>query len=472
MSKAREIAETRFAKGEITEEEFRIIVDSLGKNTVSQTSNPVDMISSINEQNTVKQAEPEQIETKAKEEYGTSIKETTEIKNSFTKKNIDLYLIWIGFLLFLLCLILPSTSAFLSSKKSNNGYENGLFSLQALSVLSEALVSSSMETSTTESVPTALKVKDWLLFLVAFAGLGNILIALSPLFLFLKKNKMSILFGSLIFVFFINAMISGGLFYNPENDSNLLIGYYIWVMSFFLVACGYFIRHIKLSKSDLSRSIRLILSFISLSILVPGLLLPALSLEGVVHKAKAMESSKVLIVDAIVEKGKDDALKNQKPFTDADIKKSKAAANSLIDSMLSTFGLEGDKIEGTIKVYEKERSILTAVNELYKSGYGFVAFLVVFFSAVIPIVKLLLIIAYSIREVRIFKSISNALSKWSMVDVFAIAIMVAFLAANSYNFDGFLQISAKFEIGFYFFLAYCLLSISSSRIHVGETSEI
>lgn len=59
MSKAREIAETRYAKGEITEEEFCTIVDSLEKSTANQNINLTAPASSDTEHGKVKQAESE-----------------------------------------------------------------------------------------------------------------------------------------------------------------------------------------------------------------------------------------------------------------------------------------------------------------------------------------------------------------------------------------------------------------------------
>jgi hypothetical protein len=50
-----------------------------------------------------------------------------------------------------------------------------------------------------------------------------------------------------------------------------------------------------------------------------------------------------------------------------------------------------------------------------------------------------------------------------MADVFVIALIIVFLGANSSD-SGLIETTAELEIGFYFFLGYCLLSIISSQL--------
>ena len=57
------------------------------------------------------------------------------------------------------------------------------------------------------------------------------------------------------------------------------------------------------------------------------------------------------------------------------------------------------------------------------------------------------------------------MSKWSMADVFVIAIFIAFLAAKGIREDtGLVNFDAVVGTGFYYFLGYCLLSILSAQI--------
>jgi hypothetical protein len=51
-----------------------------------------------------------------------------------------------------------------------------------------------------------------------------------------------------------------------------------------------------------------------------------------------------------------------------------------------------------------------------------------------------------------------------MADVFVIAIIVAFMAANASTVGVLLNLGARFEPGFYFFLGYCIFSILSIQV--------
>jgi uncharacterized paraquat-inducible protein A len=91
------------------------------------------------------------------------------------------------------------------------------------------------------------------------------------------------------------------------------------------------------------------------------------------------------------------------------------------------------------------------------------------FSVIIPVTKgLLLLVSTLIKELGIkghSYDIANLISKWSMADVFVVAIVVAYLAANATRDMGeIFTLQARFEPGFYFFLAYCVLSILSAQL--------
>jgi uncharacterized paraquat-inducible protein A len=60
---------------------------------------------------------------------------------------------------------------------------------------------------------------------------------------------------------------------------------------------------------------------------------------------------------------------------------------------------------------------------------------------------------------------SNAISKWSMADVFVIAIFIAYLAGNGIQESrGLVDFTATLGVGFWYFLAYCLLSILGTQV--------
>jgi len=125
-------------------------------------------------------------------------------------------------------------------------------------------------------------------------------------------------------------------------------------------------------------------------------------------------------------------------------------------------------LKGEIQAYSKTRSIAGTVKELFRSGNGFVGFLVMLFSIVIPVTKILLMLVsacfHNSKNSRKALLISSVISKWSMADVLVMAIIVAFMAANASNMGGLLDMDARFEPGFYFFLGYCTFSILSMQV--------
>ncbi len=115
------------------------------------------------------------------------------------------------------------------------------------------------------------------------------------------------------------------------------------------------------------------------------------------------------------------------------------------------------------EVFRDTRSIIQTIRNLHESENDFVAGLILLFSVIVPFVKALLM-----GVVPLLKSVKarfnlflfvRSISKWAMVDVFVVGIYVAYLAGKAAdNFD------ATIERGFYFFVAYCLLSLAALQI--------
>ena len=203
----------------------------------------------------------------------------------------------------------------------------------------------------------------------------------------------------------------------------------------------------------------LIITIISLALLIPGVTQPMLTLSGTIDKKEMTDTGIDIIVDSIVEK----AMKRGK---DKSEKVERGKAERMIGIMTGMLGL--DDLKGEIKAYSKTRSIVGTVKELFRSGNGFVGFLVMLFSVVIPVTKILLmLLAACFRDSKNSRKaflISSVISKWSMADVLVIAIIVAFMAANASNMGGLVDMDAHFEFGFYFFLGYCIFSILSMQV--------
>ena len=132
----------------------------------------------------------------------------------------------------------------------------------------------------------------------------------------------------------------------------------------------------------------------------------------------------------------------------------------------------------TSSLIDKELSIMATISELWEDQRLLVAALIFAFSVCIPLVKTILVcFAYFTQSLRVERRLINfvgAIGKWSMADVFVIAIFLAIMSTNHaetstseqfsvFSFKIALDISTQTLSaageGFYYFTAYCLLSL-------------
>lgn len=132
----------------------------------------------------------------------------------------------------------------------------------------------------------------------------------------------------------------------------------------------------------------------------------------------------------------------------------------------------------------KELSIMAAVQELWQDERFLVSVLIFFFSVVIPVLKTGLVsTAYfqsSLQRERKLVSFVTNIGKWSMADVFVVAVFLAILSTNHaetsethqlivFGFRMSVDISTQtlsmVGQGFYYFLSYCLLSLAGSHLY-------
>ena len=197
--------------------------------------------------------------------------------------------------------------------------------------------------------------------------------------------------------------------------------------------------------SSTKKLLTLLCICIALGLLYPGVTQPVLTLTGTIEKSELAE----LGIEMIAGEGAD------------------AHTRQMLTLVSSFLGF--DQIQGQLQAYSSTRSMWGTVEELARTGNRLVAFLIVFFSLVIPVFKLLL------QAVTLFISGANSrkqllqlnavLSKWSMSDVFVMGLLVAFMAGRASDQVGDLLImNATLEPGFYYFLAYCLFSIAASSL--------
>lgn len=124
-----------------------------------------------------------------------------------------------------------------------------------------------------------------------------------------------------------------------------------------------------------------------------------------------------------------------------------------IDASIEFMGLKRD-------LFTETRSILQTVRNLHQSGNDFVAGLILLFSVIVPFAKgisLLVVLALKDQAKRLgIHKFIDTISKWSMADVFLVGVYVAYLSAKATD-----NLDATIHEGFYYFAAYCLVSISS-----------
>lgn len=120
-------------------------------------------------------------------------------------------------------------------------------------------------------------------------------------------------------------------------------------------------------------------------------------------------------------------------------------------------------ILGELNLHNTKQSIVETVQSLFENGNGMVAFLILLFSIIVPIVKaILLTLSTFWKNEKVQQKIHvilGIIGKWSMADVFIVALFIAFLSTSSED-----NIHAGIHEGFYYFLGYCILSIISFQI--------
>jgi paraquat-inducible protein A len=136
----------------------------------------------------------------------------------------------------------------------------------------------------------------------------------------------------------------------------------------------------------------------------------------------------------------------------------------------------------TSSLIDKELSIMATISELWEDQRLLVAALIFAFSVCIPLLKTILVcLAYFTQSIQIETRLIKfvvAIGKWSMADVFVIAIFLAIMSTNHaetntseqfsvFGFNIALDISTQtlsaVGDGFYYFTAYCMLSLIGTQ---------
>jgi Paraquat-inducible protein A len=219
---------------------------------------------------------------------------------------------------------------------------------------------------------------------------------------------------------------------------------------------------------------RLVLSGVAITfvILIPGLFLPVLTVKGTLNPDGVSDLANTILANGLT----DSAINNFRPLlnpTMLPLLESgqgglKGAFVSAIGNQLSTQLKSSEPIE----VYAQTRSIVGSVRHLYSVGSNTAATLILFFSIIVPLTKSLLV-SWAVMQSNLERRrrtlfFVEAIAKWSMADVFAVAVMITYLAAQASQSAGgstaAVQFDASFGIGFYYFAAYCVTSLAVQQL--------
>ena len=223
-----------------------------------------------------------------------------------------------------------------------------------------------------------------------------------------------------------------------------------------------------------TRWLVLVLLAVSLALLIPGLFAPVLTIRGVLTRDGIAQ-----VAPMMLQRGLDDDTLNAL----------KAMMNPTVVGLLEATGgdlrqMIVDKVTpsltasllrnvGDVEVFEQTRSIVGSVRRLYEVGSPVPATLILLFSVVVPFVKTALVgwAMFAADEARRRRTLTfvEAIAKWSMADVFVVALFITYLAAMASQSTPaagppLLAFRAEFGAGFYWFAAYCVFSLASQQL--------
>ncbi len=215
---------------------------------------------------------------------------------------------------------------------------------------------------------------------------------------------------------------------------------------------------------------------LSIGLLLPGIFLPVLTIRGVLTKEGV-----AYVAPMMLDKGlNEETMKTLSSLINPSmINMMKALGGDLRKMIIDKLGpqLTAALQQGVdnVEVYQQTRSIVGAVRQLYNVGSPLPATLILLFSVVVPLTKAALVAAalYMRNAATRMRTLHfvEAIAKWSMADVFAVALFIVFLAAQASqqppgapeSAPPLLAFTAHFGPGFYWFASYCLFSLASQQ---------
>jgi hypothetical protein len=224
------------------------------------------------------------------------------------------------------------------------------------------------------------------------------------------------------------------------------------------------------------RTLVLVLLAVSMGLLVPGLFAPVLTIRGALTRGGIAHLAPTLLerglsdeTIAVLKSMMNPAIVGFIEATGGDLRK------TIIEKLTPQIAAALEKSGQDVEVYEQTRSIVGSVRRLYEVGSPVPATLILLFSVIVPLGKGALV-AWAMFMAdgghrRRTLGFVQAIAKWSMADVFVVALFIAYLAAQaSTTVTGdpnapppLIAFTARFGAGFYWFAAYCLFSLASQQ---------
>jgi hypothetical protein len=226
-----------------------------------------------------------------------------------------------------------------------------------------------------------------------------------------------------------------------------------------------------------NRLVVLVLLLASVALLIPGLLAPVITIRGVLTRDGIAQ-----VAPMMLERGlSDETIATLKSMMNPTVVGFLEATGGnlrkvIIDKLAPQITASLQKSVSEVEVYEQTRSIIGSVRRLYEVGSPVPATLILLFSVIVPFAKAALVawavfLADGLRQRRTLAFVQT-IAKWSMADVFVVALFIAYLAAQASATPtqgpnaapAMIAFTAHFGAGFYWFAAYCLFSLASQQI--------
>ncbi|NCF26632.1 MAG: hypothetical protein GWP69_04590 [Gammaproteobacteria bacterium] len=138
----------------------------------------------------------------------------------------------------------------------------------------------------------------------------------------------------------------------------------------------------------------------------------------------------------------------------------------LLAPILTVVAHEDIALLGRVVLQYESKGIVTTIHKLFLVANYFLASLLLLFSVVLPVLKILLsIVALELGHSptrRASVLLIKIIGRWSMTDVFVVAVLLAFLTADTAQLT-----DATLGPGLYFFAGYGLLSIAAGQMMIG-----